>query len=449
MSITAAYDGPRLGFRPGRWIDHWNPENVSQWEATGKKIARRNLAWSMFAEFLGFAMLAVWGMVVPRLPDAGFTFNADERFWLIAMPGLFGALMRFTYTFTVPKWGGRNWTITSALLLMIPGAGLAWAVTNPETPFWLMLLIATTAGLGAGNFTSSMVNISYFYPERSKGAALGLNASGGNLGTAWVQFTIPIIIVTAAGLSLDRAGLMFIPLCILAALGAFLFMDNLSASKSDSKALLLAAADKNTWIIAWLYIGTFGSFIGYANSFATLMRSEFPEVTGNYVFLGALVGALIRPVGGLMSDKFGGARMSMLAFLVMCVGCGGVILVLNMDKPAFPLFFALFLLLFFAAGFGNGTTYRMIPAVFRASATDPETGKIDPMKLVRARRLAGGCIGIAGAIGSLGAFIIPRVFAMAGVIGGFMIFICAYFIMLFMIWYFYERSGSPLSISRV
>jgi NNP family nitrate/nitrite transporter-like MFS transporter len=312
-----------------------------------------------------------------------------------------------------------------------------------------MLVIATTAGLGAGNFTSSMVNISFFYPERQKGAALGLNASGGNLGTAWVQFTIPIVIITAAGLSLDRAGLMFIPLCLIAALGAYLFMDNLSESQSDSKALLLAAADKNTWIISWLYIGTFGSFIGYANSFATLMRSEFPDVTGNYVFLGALVGALIRPVGGWMSDKFGGARMSMLSFFIMVIGCGGVIYVLNTGTPSFPMFLGLFLLLFFAAGFGNGTTYRMIPAIFRAAATDPETGKIDPVRLVKARRLAGGCIGIAGAIGSLGAFIIPRVFAMAGVVGGFIVFICAYFIMLFMIWYYYERRGSPLSISRV
>ncbi len=202
MTAMAEADGPKLRFGRGRWIDGWNPENTAQWESVGKKIARRNLAWSMFAEFLGFAMLAVWGMVVPRLPDAGFAYNADERFWLIAMPGLFGALMRFSYTFTVPRFGGRNWTITSALLLMIPASGLAWAVTNPDTPFWLMLVIATTAGLGAGNFTSSMVNISFFYPERQKGAALGLNASGGNLGTAWVQFTIPIIVITAAGLSL-------------------------------------------------------------------------------------------------------------------------------------------------------------------------------------------------------------------------------------------------------
>jgi MFS transporter, NNP family, nitrate/nitrite transporter len=447
LSTTAQYDGPQLEFRPGRWIDHWNPENNHQWENVGKRIARKNLAWSMFAEFLGFAMLAVWGMVVPRLPDTGFQFDADQRFWLIALPGLTGACMRFLYTFTVPRFGGRNWTIASALLLLLPSTSLAWAVTNPETPFWLMLLVASFAGLGAGNFTSSMVNISFFYPERQKGAALGLNASGGNLGTAWVQFTIPVVVITAAGLSLDRAGLIFVPLCIIAALGAYLFMDNLSASKSDSKSLILAAANGNTWIIAWLYIGTFGSFIGYANSFATLMRSEFPEVQGNYVFLGALIGALIRPVGGWVADRYGGARMSMLAFVVMCLGCGGVIFVL--DMKSFPLFLTLFLLLFAAAGFGNGTTYRMIPAVFRAAATDPRTGKSDPVRLVQARRLAGGCIGIAGAIGSLGAFIIPRVFAMAGVVGGFIVFIVAYFIMLAMIWYFYERSGSPLSISKV
>jgi len=447
MSKTAQDAAHTLEFRRGRWIDHWNPENETQWNSVGKKIAHKNLAWSIFAEFLGFAMLAVWGMIVPRLPDAGFTFTADERFWLIAVPGLTGALMRFLYTFTVPKWGGRNWTIASALLLTLPASSLAWAITDPTTPFWMMLIIASFAGLGAGNFTSSMVNISFFYPERHKGAALGLNASGGNLGTAWVQFTIPIVIVTAAGLSLDRAGLVFLPLCLIAALGAYLFMDNLSASKSDSKSLILAAENYNTWIIAWLYIGTFGSFIGFANSFATLMRSEFPDIQGNYVFLGALIGATVRPLGGWMADRFGGARMSMLAFAVMCVGCGGVILVLEMRS--FPIFLGLFLLLFAAAGFGNGTTYRMIPAIFRAAATDPVTGKPDPSRMVQAKRLAGGCIGIAGAIGSLGAFIIPRVFAMVGVIGGFIVFIIAYFIMLFMIWYFYERRGSPLSISRV
>ncbi|MGB5831298.1 MAG: hypothetical protein WBG92_04830 [Thiohalocapsa sp.] len=218
----------------------------------GKRVARRNLTWSMIAEFLGFAMMGLWGMTVPRLPDVGFAFTADERFWLIAAPGLTGAVMRFFYTFAVPAVGGRNWTVASALLLMVAASGLAWAVSDPSTPFWLMIVIASLAGLGAGNFTSSMVNISFFYPERMKGAALGLNAPGGNLGVAWIQFVVPMVIITGGGLALDRAGLIFIPLCIVAATGADFFMNNLTAARSDIKSFGLALAEPNTFIISWL-----------------------------------------------------------------------------------------------------------------------------------------------------------------------------------------------------
>jgi NNP family nitrate/nitrite transporter-like MFS transporter len=447
LSGASPQTDARLETKPGRWITNWNPESAEQWHGAGKKVARRNLGWSMFAEFLGFAMMGLWGIVVPRLPDAGFTFTADERFWLIAAPGLTGAFMRFLYTFTVPMVGGRNWTIASALLLMIPASGLAFAVSDPSTPFWLLIIIASLAGLGAGNFTSSMVNISFFYPERVKGAALGLNASGGNLGVAWVQFTVPIVIITGGGLALDRAGLIFIPLCIIAAMGAFFFMNNLTTARADIKSFGMALGDRNTFIISWLYIGTFGSYIGYANTFATLLRSEFPEVSMKIVFVGALLGALVRPFGGMLADRFGGARMTMIVFLFMCGGSLG--LVLTLEQLNFPLFLGLFLLLFTAAGMGNGTVYRMIPAAFRARALDPETKQLDPARLIAARRLAGGCIGVAGAIGSLGAFFIPRGFAMFGIVGGFTLFLACYVTMLFMTWYFYIRRGSALSIANV
>lgn len=448
-AIVVGQGAENAGLRTarGRWITNWNPENDAQWHTAGKPVARRNLGWSMFAEFLGFAMMGLWGMVVPRLPDVGFTFTADERFWLIAAPGLTGALMRFLYTFTVPMVGGRNWTIASALLLMVPAAGLAYAVSDPTTPFWLLIVIASLAGLGAGNFTSSMVNISFFYPERVKGAALGLNAAGGNLGVAWVQFTVPIVIITAGGIALDRAGLIFIPLCLIAAMGAFFFMNNLTTARADIKSFGLALAERNTFIISWLYIGTFGSYIGYANTFATLLRSEFPDRSMQIVFVGALLGALVRPIGGWLADRYGGARMTMIVFTLMCIGSLG--LVLTLEQLNFPLFIGLFLLLFVAAGMGNGTVYRMIPAAFRASALDPNTGKLDPVKLITARRLAGGCIGVAGAIGSLGAFFIPRVFAEAGIVGGFAVFLGCYVSMLFMTWWFYLRRGSPLSIANV
>jgi NNP family nitrate/nitrite transporter-like MFS transporter len=136
----------------------------------------------------------IWSIVATKLPQAGFNYTTDQLFQLVALPGLVGSLMRFPYTFAVPKFGGRNWTMVSATLLFIPTIALAYFVAQPDTPFWLMLIVAATAGLGGGNFASSMANISFFYPNRMKGWALGLNAAGGNIGVSSLQFLTPIVI---------------------------------------------------------------------------------------------------------------------------------------------------------------------------------------------------------------------------------------------------------------
>src|SRR6266481_513828 len=177
-----------------RWINEWNPEDETFWKQTGRRTARRNLFWSILAENLGFSVWLIWSVVATRLPKAGFPYTTDQLFSLVALPGLVGALMRFPYTFAVPRFGGRNWTIVSALLLFVPTTTLAVLVTRPETPFWLMALAAATAGLGGGNFASSMANISFFFPDREKGFALGLNAAGGNIGVSTVQLLVPPII---------------------------------------------------------------------------------------------------------------------------------------------------------------------------------------------------------------------------------------------------------------
>jgi len=179
------------------WISEWNPEDEQFWESTGKFIARRNLFWSILAEHLGFSIWLIWSIVATKLPQAGFHYTTDQLFQLVALPGLIGSLMRFPYTFAVPKFGGRNWTIVSALLLFVPTIALAVFVTRPETPFWLMMTVASTAGLGGGNFASSMANISFFYPDRKKGWALGLNAAGGNIGVSTVQLQTPLLMGSA------------------------------------------------------------------------------------------------------------------------------------------------------------------------------------------------------------------------------------------------------------
>jgi NNP family nitrate/nitrite transporter-like MFS transporter len=319
-----------LVHRPGRWIDNWNAEDPAQWAGGGKAIASRNLKWSIFAEFLGFVIWQLWSIVVVQLPNAGFTFDTGQIFWLISLPTLVGATMRFPYTFLVPRFGGRNWTIISAGLLLIPSIGLGIAVGNPNTPFPVMLLIAALAGLGGGNFASSMSNITYFYPQSQKGYALGLNAAGGNLGAAVAQLVVPIVITLGAlgTLNLPLAGFFWVPFILLAMFGAWKYMDNLSSAKADFAGSIAAVKEPHLWIMAFLYIGTFGSFIGFASVFPKLIADQFPDYSSFQVvsaslslaFLGALTGSLARPFGGRLADRFGGALVTVVAFGVMACG---------------------------------------------------------------------------------------------------------------------------------
>ena len=279
-----------------RWISEWNPEDAAFWKSRGKRIATRNLIWSIVAENIGFSVWLIWSVTAPRLNKAGFHYTTDELFTLVALPGLIGALMRFPYTFAVPRFGGRNWTMVSALMLFIPTLSLAFLVTRPDTPFWLMATAAATAGFGGGNFASSMANISFFYPDRDKGFALGLNAAGGNIGVSTVQLLVPILVGMAwldlspagakphAGPHLENAGLMWLPLIAVAIFGAYRFMDNLASQRSSFRDQLVIARRKHTWIIAWLYIGTFGSFIGYSAALPLLIKTQFPHVTTNLAF---------------------------------------------------------------------------------------------------------------------------------------------------------------------
>jgi NNP family nitrate/nitrite transporter-like MFS transporter len=430
--------------RRGRWIDVWDPEDAGFWAGKGRAVARRNLWPSIFAEFLGFSVWQLWSIVVVSMPKAGFTYTTDQLFWLVALPSLVGATLRLPYTFAVPKFGGRNWTIVSASLLLIPTIGLTYFITQPGTPFWLMALVSATAGAGGGNFASSMTNISFFYPEKEKGFALGINAAGGNLGVAVVQLLVPIVIVAGTGLALDRAGLLWIPLIVLAAFWAWKVMANLSVANSSFRTSIAAAKRPHTWIISFLYIGTFGSFIGFSAAFPLLIKTTFPEITVAHIaFLGALVGSFARPFGGKLADLVGGARVTVWSFVVM--GLGILAAIVSLNANSFAAFLISFLFLFVASGAANGSTYRMIPAVFRLTTPN------DPS---RARREAAACIGIASAVGAYGGFLVPRGFAMSTSSFGSLVpalyVFCGFYVLCLAVTYFcYLRKGGPLTQERV
>ena len=118
----------------GRWVEDWRPEDPRFWESTGRKVARRNLFFSVFSEHIGFSIWSLWSVLVLFLPESVFGIDPAGKFLLTTLPTALGAFVRLPYTFAVAKFGGRNWTIISAALLLLPTIATA-IVLEPGVSF--------------------------------------------------------------------------------------------------------------------------------------------------------------------------------------------------------------------------------------------------------------------------------------------------------------------------
>lgn len=450
-------------------IQNWTPEDATFWKNTGATVARRNLLVSVPALFLAFGAWMVWSVVALKLSSVGFHFSTEQLFWLTALPALSGATLRIFYSFLVPIFGGRRWTAISTASLLIPAFWMTVAVRDPSTPYWHFVLIALLCGLGGANFASSMSNISFFYPKSKAGSALGLNAGLGNLGVSGMQFTIPLALGAgwfgslAGGpqtlddgkqVWLQNAGWVGIFPVAAVALLAWLLMDDLSTAKASFKEQVVIFRRKNTWIMSWIYLATFGSFIGYAAAFPMLIKTQFPGIDPlKLAFLGPLVGALARPVGGWLGDRLGGARVTLWNFFVMALGV--LVVLRNLPEQGqagnFAGFFAGFLVLFLTAGIGNGSTFRMIPLMFRGfhektlPAQSSETQKAASIR--QAGKESAAVIGFTSAIGAYGGFLIPMGFAKALKATGsadpaFLVFLAFYATCIAATWWWYARRNA-------
>jgi len=528
-----------------RDIEKWNPEDEQEWASSGKSTATRNLWISIPSLLCGFAVWLYWGIITVQMLNLGFPFAKSELFSLMAIAGLSGATLRIPSTFFIRIAGGRNTIFYTTALLMIPAAGAGIALQDPNTPLWQFQLLAILSGIGGGNFASSMSNISFFYPKKSQGMALGLNAGLGNFGVTTMQILVPLSMTfglfggdsmtlkNSSGTLIGKipAGtetflhnsgfvwlLFLIPLAFagwwgmnnirdehvspkignpLSAFGIITFMLLIGMFTAASGLWLLLPEAANgsglnvpkelvlvlvvvvtvgllklipgevgtnlkrqyqifgnthTWVMTIIYTMTFGSFIGYAATFALAIKVVFGyqhvEVDGMmthdlvnpngpsalmYAWMGAFIGALIRPIGGMIADKMGGAKVTQIISVIMVASALGVAYYLKQayasatPEEYFVPFLLLFLILFAATGIGNGSTFRTISQVFN-------------------KEQAGPVLGWTSAIAAYGAFYIPKVFGEQikattpeNALFGFAIF---YGICIVINWWFYLRKDA-------
>ncbi|HFL8819336.1 MAG TPA: MFS transporter [Candidatus Azoamicus sp. OHIO2] len=432
-------------------LNDWAPENEIYWHEKGQYIANRNLIISVPCLFLAFAVWFIWSATAVKLNSIGFNFTTEQLFTLAAIPGLTGATLRIFYSFIVPILGGKNWTVFSTLTLLIPCIGIGLAIQNVNTSYSTMLLLAALCGFGGGNFSSSMSNISFFYPKKKQGTALGLNAGLGNLGVSALQFIAPVIIViggiefltgasqtviltngSTQSIWLQNIAYVWIIPIIISSIAAFFLMDNLPTVKSSLKEQAIIFNKKHTYLTTWLYVMSFGSFIGYSAAFPLLIKTQFTGINPlTYAFLGPMCGALIRPFGGWLSDKIkSGALITFIDLFIMIICVFGVIFFISDNNKNFLGFFISFVLLFITTGIANGSVFQMIPMIF----IPKESAAV---------------LGFSAAIAAYGAFLIPKSFGFSiqktgGPELALYFFILYYFTCLLLTWWYYLRKNAEV-----
>lgn len=490
-------------------IHKWDVEDDQFWESTGKSVANRNLWISIPSLLSGFAVWLYWGIITVQMLNLGFDFDKAELFTLAGIAGLTGATLRIPSSFFIRIAGGRNTIFFTTALLMLPAAGAGFALQDKDTPLYVFQILAFLSGIGGGNFASSMSNISFFFPKKKQGLALGLNAGLGNAGVTTMQILIPLVmtfgifggepmilentsgtligkIPAGSETYIHNAGFVWLVLLIPLAIAGWFGMNNIrtdavspdigspAGSMGKIAGLLLigfftAACglyiilpapvgigapgwakwpviagilfstimlmklipgdikpnlqrqfkifdNKHTWVMSIIYTMTFGSFIGYSAGFALAIKVVFGyqhlmvdgAMTHNvvnangpsalmYAWMGPFIGALIRPIGGWMADKMGGAKVTQYCAIVMIGSALGVAYFLKAayqsatPEEFFVPFLMLFLVLFAATGIGNGSTFRTIAMVFP-------------------KELAGPALGWTSAVAAYGAFLIPKIF---------------------------------------
>lgn len=402
---------------PSRRISNWDAEDTGAWEAGNKAVARRNLLWIVACDHIAFGIWTLWPVMALFMPRDVYGFPAADKFLLGATATLVAAGLRIPYSLGVATFGGRNWTVFSVLVLLIPTIGAILLLAHPGLPLWPYLVCVALTGCGGANYAASMTNTNAFYPHRLKGSALGFNAGAGNLGVPVIQL-VGLLVIAAVGPRQPYwvCGLYLVLLTVVA-LGAARFMGNLEHPTKVSH-LRSILSERDTWLLAVLYLGTFGSWVGFAFSFGLVLQYNF-EGSGQshaqaslhaaeFAFVGPALGSLARIYGGRLADRVGGSRVALAVFAAMGLAAAALVAISTLDHHhAGPTTDATmvgyvggFMVLFVLSGLGNGSVYKMIPSVFEARSHLLNISEAERRHWSEA--ISGAVIGFVAAFGALG-----------------------------------------------
>lgn len=399
-------------------ITEWNPEDTAAWEAGNDKIARRNLLWIIACDHIAFGVWTLFPVMALFMPQNVYGFSAADKFLLGATATLVAACLRIPYSLGIATFGGRNWTVFSIVVLIVPTVGAIWLLAHPGLPLWPYLVCAALTGMGGANYAASMTNTNFFYPHRRKGFALGFNAGAGNLGVPMIQLVGLLVIAVAGPHQPYWVCGLYLALLTAVAFGAAHYMDNLEHAKYDVSHLRSILSEGDTWVLALLYLGTFGSWIGFSFAFGQVLQINFVGTgqthaqaslhAAEFAFIGPALGSLARIYGGRLADRIGGSRVTLAVLAAMALVTAFLVAISTNDDNTPGLttsatmvgYVCGFMGLFILAGLGNGSVYKMIPTVF--DARSHRLGLSDAERSRWSLATSGAVIGFVAAFGALG-----------------------------------------------
>ncbi|ORV91397.1 MFS transporter [Mycobacterium interjectum] len=401
----------------------WDPEDDVAWNAGNHAIARRNLVWQVVNVHVAFSIWYLWSVMVLFMPQSVYGFSTGDKLLVGATAALVGGLARIPYSMAANWFGGRNWTMFSAVLLLFPTAGAIFLLAHPGLPLWPYLVCAALTGLGGGNYSASLAKVDGLFPQRLKGFTLGLTGGMANLGSAGIQAVGLVALATAGHEAPYWVCAIYLVLLAIGGVGAALFMDNVVAHRTglslDNLRAILAVPD--TWAISFLYLCASGSFLGFAFAFGQILQHNFVAAGESHgqaslhaaevAFVGPLLGSLARIIGGKVSDRFGGGHVTLAVFAASIVAGGFLVSVsahadAAEDRGAAVTGFTLvgyiigFIALFIFCGAAKAAVYKLIPSVFEKRARALGIAAAERGHWARVR--SGALIGVAGAFGALG-----------------------------------------------